>query len=474
MDNSEINLKSAPFNARGDGTTDDSDAVQAWLNCISSLHKLGVVPPGNYKLTRAMIVPRSDFWGIRGAGRYLSTFFYAGLNKMTVNILEIGDASANSQGINLRGLSLFSLYDNMSDGFALKANRLANSSLSDITFGGELYARYTANGVWFNGAHQVFMNEFDSQTNGDGVRVNGIDNQSCSDLYLDQGFSTNNGICGVRCAGHFGGLYLDEVETLANGNSNLIVDSSQAADGNREIILGSNYISDGVHNASQFGILVDDPKTPNGTIICHGLIGSSIQHGVYIKQWPSGSFIMSAGRIFNNLIDGVHVEDASALIVIGNGVSIDHNRGWGVRSVASSLMRVAAAFSENTLGNIAPAHGMSTWMQFKPIITSAQGALRDVSGSISYVTFGKTVHFTGQVEISDNGTAAGSVMVTLPLPPCVAATYFCSGRADAVSGKMLQGVIRGPQVILVAYDNTYPGSDGERLIFSGTYEADQT
>lgn len=465
-----LNLKDVPYSAQGDGVTDDTAAVQAWLNDVVANQKTGVVPPGNYLLTSTITAPQGGYWRIIGHGRYASAFFYAS-SQTNANIFQIGSTSLNSNAIQIRGISIFSLYT-MTGGFALKANRLANSSIVDVTFGGELYGNYTANGLWLNGAHQVFVSEFDFQTLGDGLRVNGLDLQSCSDLYLDQGFSTNNGVCGVRCAGGFGGLYLDGVETLANGFANLIIDNSQptaTGDGNREIILGTSYIADGVHTVSEYGIYIDDPAASNATVVCHGFIGSSKLHGVYIKTWPGSSFNMGAGRIFNNLQDGVRIEDPSAHVVIGDGVSIDNNVGWGVRALGGNeRTHVAAHFYNNAGGDIS--EGVGGWWHLTPQTWPQQGDFV-ANCQVRWMARGKTIDFSGQVFIQSNGTGRGAVLVALPVPALPGTVAICSGRADAVSGKMLQGVIRGNSLALVNYDNSYPGQNGERLWFSGSYEA---
>ncbi len=52
-----LQLKDAPmvdvrlYGAKGDGTTDDTTAIQAWLNAIGSGHKVGFLPNGNYRIT---------------------------------------------------------------------------------------------------------------------------------------------------------------------------------------------------------------------------------------------------------------------------------------------------------------------------------------------------------------------------------------------------------------------------------------
>jgi len=351
----------------------------------------------------------------------------------------------------------------MSASFALKANRLANSSLGDVAFGGEDYNyRYgavrTANGVWLNGAHQVFLSEFDCRTKGDGIRVNAIDLSSCNDLYIDQGLSSGNGACGLRCAGGFGGLYLDQVVLLANAEANLIVDSSEAHRiedpnnrNNREIILGANTVCDGNSWRTPHCIVLDDANANGSGLVCHGYVGSAGQHGVYVKRWANSSVVLAAGRNYNNHGSAVVVDDERCRLVIGSGVSLDNNR---------EPIRNAGGW------------GGGEWTRVPVRVSATQGRFYSADATVRYSVTGSTVHFTGVVNITINGSAAGGVVITLPVRAFADGSFpaVCTGRADAVSGVMLQGVIRGDSLILLSYDNSYPGGDGERLVFGGTYE----
>jgi hypothetical protein len=111
---------------------------------------------------------------------------------------------------------------------------------------------------------------------------------------------------------------------------------------------------------------------------------------------------------------------------------------------------------------------------YTPVITAGSGTFTTVSASGRYTVFGKYVLIQITVTITTNGTAAGQVTATLPFSSVNVAgvEHVLAGRAQAISGKMLQGAI-GPNasaVGIVNYDNSYPGASGETLVLSGFYE----
>ena len=111
---------------------------------------------------------------------------------------------------------------------------------------------------------------------------------------------------------------------------------------------------------------------------------------------------------------------------------------------------------------------------YTPTITAGSGAFTTVSAVGRYRQIGKLIFIQITVTITTNGTAASSVVVTLPFASVnvVGVQHMLAGRADAISGKMLQGKVGTNQATLVIlnYDNTYPGATGETLVISGFYE----
>lgn len=62
-----VNVKDAPYGARGDGTTDDTSAIQRAITAASAANMQTFIPGGHYKLTSTLTIPSSAI--IRGAGR---------------------------------------------------------------------------------------------------------------------------------------------------------------------------------------------------------------------------------------------------------------------------------------------------------------------------------------------------------------------------------------------------------------------
>lgn len=110
-----------------------------------------------------------------------------------------------------------------------------------------------------------------------------------------------------------------------------------------------------------------------------------------------------------------------------------------------------------------------TW---SPAVTASGGALTTVGTvSGSYTKIGRIVHAFFDVNITLNGTGDGSILIAnIPAAPSAANTSMGVFREQAVNGKM--GSVNLPdtfQLQLQFYDNSYPGSDGCRLVGQITY-----
>lgn len=71
--NNIINVKDAPYNAKGDGATNDTAAIQAAINAsTSTAPKLVYFPTGTYIITAALTIPFSPGFSMVGEGPYNS------------------------------------------------------------------------------------------------------------------------------------------------------------------------------------------------------------------------------------------------------------------------------------------------------------------------------------------------------------------------------------------------------------------
>jgi hypothetical protein len=112
----------------------------------------------------------------------------------------------------------------------------------------------------------------------------------------------------------------------------------------------------------------------------------------------------------------------------------------------------------------------TAWTAYTPVVTATSGTITTL-GAVSgrYKTLGKTVFVQMDITITTNGTGTGAVVATLPVTSVF--FYIVCGREAALLGKMLQGIINANTVSIFNADNTYPGSNGARLIMSGLYES---
>lgn len=56
------------FGAKGDGTTDDTTALQAFVDYLALNRAFGRIPKGTYRITAPLTTYRTDSWGFAGDG----------------------------------------------------------------------------------------------------------------------------------------------------------------------------------------------------------------------------------------------------------------------------------------------------------------------------------------------------------------------------------------------------------------------
>ena len=109
-----------------------------------------------------------------------------------------------------------------------------------------------------------------------------------------------------------------------------------------------------------------------------------------------------------------------------------------------------------------------TWT---PIVGSVTGTITSYTSSGMYTKIGRVVTIGYIITITNNGTGAGGVTMTLPF---TIGSQFCSGvaRENALTGNTIQvfGNPSGTQV-LFNYNNVYPATTGSSFVGSLTYIA---
>jgi hypothetical protein len=100
--NANIYVNALDFGATGDGTTDDTVALQAWLDFIVTEQRQGWLPNGTYKITDTLVAPSGYGWSLSGENQN-----YAVIEQATANIpvLQLG-TTLNSHTYTVENLML--------------------------------------------------------------------------------------------------------------------------------------------------------------------------------------------------------------------------------------------------------------------------------------------------------------------------------------------------------------------------------
>jgi hypothetical protein len=110
---------------------------------------------------------------------------------------------------------------------------------------------------------------------------------------------------------------------------------------------------------------------------------------------------------------------------------------------------------------------------YTPTITAATGTFTTVTGLAQYIRINKLCWVRFNISITTNGTAGTGVVLTLPFtgvfPYGNTAIGVC--RETAATGFLSQVFQQSTtSVVIINYDNSYPGGNGRNLSGSFLYE----
>lgn len=149
------------------------------------------------------------------------------------------------------------------------------------------------------------------------------------------------------------------------------------------------------------------------------------------------------------------------------------NNGWTtpddtalVKDGASAIRTLGSAI-DTTIGNY-----NRTWTSWTPTITAGSGSITTSSTTYAkYYQIGKLVLLKFSISITNNGTGAGDVRLTLPVNAISGDLSVGAGR-NTNNGNMLQIRCTSTTGLTInKYDNTYPVASGQDLVGSLVYEA---
>lgn len=114
------------------------------------------------------------------------------------------------------------------------------------------------------------------------------------------------------------------------------------------------------------------------------------------------------------------------------------------------------------------------WDTYTPTVTASSGTITSYVAEGRYARRGKLITVSINISITNNGTGAGGLLVTMPAPSggdAVGGTCI-NGRERALSNATISAYIDtgSSTAEVLKYDGTYPGGTNAVLSFSGTYQ----
>ncbi len=344
-----FNLKT-DFGAACNGATDDTTAIQNWLNkAVPGVHL--VAPAGTCLFSSPLTITAVNQLTVSGAGPTATIFKYSGAST-TADLITFGtNSSGGVYGDRFNNFSIRSS-TTMTGGYAFHIHALFDGVLDnvwadDVNEGG---SGPLCGGLWLDGASSVDVlnaSGFSKQNCGDGIRVNAAQGAS-AELRIVGGAiggaissGTVSGFAnGLHMAGGFGGMRCDQSD-IHNNTVGVLIDNAVTASANREFDQGSTCAIDTMGTA---GVIVNDAYASGGTVDLAGWEASTVAgHGIVIESWSAGDVEIRGDKIYNNCGSGIFVQDTSAHIGISSATVIDNNGTTGAGSNCTTWQAGAGA-----------------------------------------------------------------------------------------------------------------------------------
>ena len=352
--NADFMVSAKDFGVVGNGTADDTAALQTWLTYIVTNKAQGFLPNGTYKITDTLVAPSGYGWGIHGENEN-----YAVLMQHTDNIpmLQVG-STISSQLVSIEKLRL--TYNTAQPSTATNANCIVFnggagtgtadlntvffSSFENITFSKGYYAMTVAAGMfppWGSKWDMLTMSNMSGGLYDNSVSsASGIPNNKWGrmTLYCD------NAVGPIFKQWRGYNLVVDAIEFLKADKGQVLIDavSGFTAEIGSLKLEQANYVGPG-NALFQFG----NP--------CSVRIGSIIVGGVNAVFTPSSGWqyivltygANPSGVYTSNIEIGKITAKASlltgAVVALGGAASrykvgyVDLQNGWGLQPNGSSL-----------------------------------------------------------------------------------------------------------------------------------------
>lgn len=119
--------------------------------------------------------------------------------------------------------------------------------------------------------------------------------------------------------------------------------------------------------------------------------------------------------------------------------------------------------------------GMSDnpWISYTPTISATSGTITTSTANMRYIRRGNVIYFKSQILITTNGTGAGALQMTVPVPQVGPYGTINAGLQRVPTGYTVYGWLEGAgtsTMVIKFYNDVYPGANNAVIEVSGLYE----
>lgn len=355
-------VNSATYGVKCDGSTDDTNSLQSFLNAIGQ-NGSGIIQPGVCIFSSTLTFPNNRA-KVSGSGQYATVLTYNG-NSTTIDLLSLSGSSPSPVPgyVTISDLSVTS-NTKMTAGTAIHIKYAGFINLQNITADGQGGNGNLYEGFWFDSTDMIRLEGFEARAQDDAIRVSagGVGSGAQFDLFIAHG-KIGGSKTGVHIGGGFDNFHMDDTEITSNG-TNVQIDTALSPHKNQEIFFGPGVVTDQAQSGNNYYIsdtLAD--RTNFCTIVIAGAVTNSAHaSGIRVKDWPNCFVIIQSPYIIGNSGSGVQIDDSSSIINISPSTIITGNGQYGVlESFASSSVINAGAAIANGAGQYSSNVGGSVY-----------------------------------------------------------------------------------------------------------------
>lgn len=115
----------------------------------------------------------------------------------------------------------------------------------------------------------------------------------------------------------------------------------------------------------------------------------------------------------------------------------------------------------------------NAWISYTPTISATSGTITTSSANMRYIRRGNIVYFKAQIVITNNGTGAGALQMTVPIAQVGSYGTISAGLQRVPTGYTVYGWLDGggtSTIYIKFYNDVYPGASGAVIELTGFYE----